>query len=97
MTEVYVIPDDAVIKKRVNSVTRLLEGKAIIIQNGNPCPFQLNEAGTKIWAWMDCPRQKNELIALLCAAYQAEKNMLVADLDFFLAELFRRNLIETDC
>ena len=96
MTEVFPIPGDVIIKKRGNSVTRVLDCKAIILIKENQRPFRLNEVGTKIWEWMDTPRQKNELIELMCTAYQTEKSDVTSDLDSFLLELYLKNLIETD-
>ena len=96
MTEVFPIPGDAIIKKRGNSVTRVLEGKAIILIKESQRPFRLNEVGTKIWEWMNTPRQKNELIELMCTAYQTEKSDVTSDLDSFLSELYLKNLIETN-
>jgi hypothetical protein len=96
MTEVLTIPGDVIIKKRGNSVTRVLEGKAILLVKESQRPFRLNEVGTKIWEWMDTPRQKTELIELMCAVYQTEKSDATSDLDSFLAELYLKNLIETD-
>ena len=51
------------------------------------CIYTLNEVGAFLWEHLDQPRKQAELQAAMLDAYEADPEVLMADLERFLAEM----------
>jgi hypothetical protein len=73
--------------------SRHLEQEAVVVLPDRGEVKVLNEAGARIWALADGSRTVRDIIAALCAEFEAPPVVVEADTLKFLAELQQKGLI----
>ena len=73
--------------------SRHLEQEAVVVLPDKGEVKVLNEVGARIWALADGSRTVRDIIAALCAEFEAPPVVLEADTLKFLAELQHKGLI----
>ena len=72
---------------------RCLEREAVVVLPDRGEVKVLNEVGAQIWALADGSRSVREIIAAVCAEFEAPLAVIEADTLQFLAELQQKGLI----
>ncbi|MCK9639423.1 MAG: PqqD family protein [Prolixibacteraceae bacterium] len=65
-----------------------------IFNPGSGDSFSSNSIGSEILAFFKEDKSRNEIIELICAKYDVEKNQLEKDLDDFFSQLRDHNLLD---
>ncbi|MCK9413231.1 MAG: PqqD family protein [Prolixibacteraceae bacterium] len=65
-----------------------------IFNPGSGDSFSSNAIGSEILSFFKEDKSQNEIIELICAKYDVEKNQLEKDLDDFFSQLRDHNLLE---
>ena len=73
--------------------SRRLEHEAVVVLPDKGEVKVLNEVGAQIWTLVDGSRTVREIIAALCAEFEASPVVVEADTVKFLAELQQKGLI----
>ena len=73
--------------------SRRLEHEAVVVLPDKGEVKVLNEVGARIWALADGSRTVRDIIAALCAEFEASPVVVEADTLKFLAELQQKGLI----
>ena len=73
--------------------SRRLEHEAVVVLPDKGEVKVLNEVGAQIWTLVDGSRTVREIIAALCAEFEASPVVVEADTLKFLAELQQKGLI----
>jgi len=73
--------------------SRYLEHEAVVVLPDKGEVKVLNEVGARIWALADGSRTVRDIIAALCAEFEAPPVVVEADTLKFLAELQQKGLI----
>ena len=73
--------------------SRHLEQEAVVVLPDKGEVKVLNEVGARIWALADGSRTVRDIIAALCAEFEAPPAVVEADALKFLAELQQKGLI----
>ena len=82
-----------------NFILKEVAGEFMIIpvSNGNvdfSKVFDINDSGAFIYKALEEGKTKEEIITLMCAEYDAPKEVIEADFDEFVSELIRRGIYE---
>jgi hypothetical protein len=59
------------------------------------CLYTLNDVGAFIWDQLETPRTKDDLLAAILNEYAADPQVLLADLDRFIAEMTAIGSLQT--
>lgn len=81
----YHIPDDV--------LSAVMDGEAVLLHVGTKNYYRLNETGAAIWKAMERGLGPLEIREKLCAEFDVTPEQAAAELDRFLAELERRDLV----
>ena len=73
--------------------SRRLEHEAVVVLPDQGEVKVLNEVGARIWALADGSRTVRDIVAALCAEFEALPGVVEADTLKFLAELYQKGLI----
>ncbi len=73
--------------------SRQLEQEAVVVLPDKGEVKVLNEVGARIWALADGSRTVRDIVAALCAEFEAPPVLVEADTLKFLAELQQKGLI----
>jgi hypothetical protein len=73
--------------------SRYLEQEAVVVLPDQGEVKVLNEVGARIWALADGSRTVRDIVAALCAEFEALPGVVEADTLKFLAELYQKGLI----
>jgi hypothetical protein len=82
--------------RRQNVVARTVAGEHILVPV-NQCTkkvFTLNNVGIRLWEEIETPRSKNELTEFLMERYRITRETAQADVQVFLDDMVRLELID---
>lgn len=82
------------ITKTNNTASRVIEGKAFIINTKTSTLHELDETGTFIWKQIEKKRNSEEIISSLTAEFEVTGKQAEADLNEFLDELNKKGVID---
>lgn len=71
-----------------------LDGEAVILNLYDGLYYGLNQVGLQIWELIQSTKSLGEILDVLTAEYEVERNVCQADLSTMLAELAGKNLVE---
>jgi hypothetical protein len=84
---------DQVVRKDKKTASRILAGEAIVLTPMNSKIYNLNETGSRIWAWLDDSPTVGELAARIQSEFKVDKEQAQADIIAFLEELVARGMV----
>ena len=84
---------DQVVSKDKKTASRILAGEAIVLTPMNSKIYNLNETGSRIWAWLDDGPTVGELAARMQSEFKLDKEQAQADTIAFLEELVARGMV----
>ncbi len=84
---------DQIVCKDRQTASRILAGEAIVLTPMNGKIYNLNETGSRIWAWLDDKPTVGELAARLQSEFKVDEKQARADTIAFLEELAARGMI----
>ncbi len=84
---------DQVVCKDRKTASRILAGEAIVLTPANSKIYNLNETGSRIWAWLDDRPTVGELAARMQSEFKVDEEQARADTITFLEELAARGMI----
>ena len=87
------IPADAVVVASDQQLSTTLAGEVIILGLDDSVYYGLSGAGARIWELLQSPRTIGEIVQIITAEFDAERDRVAADLDALLADLESRGLI----
>lgn len=87
------IPADAVVVASDQQLSTTLAGEVIILGLDDSIYYGLSGAGARIWELLQSPRTIGEIVRIITAEFDAERDRVAADLDALLADLESRGLI----
>lgn len=87
------IPADAVVVASDQQLSTTLAGEVIILGLDDSIYYGLSGAGARIWELLQSPRTIGEIVQIITAEFDAERDRVAADLDALLADLESRGLI----
>jgi hypothetical protein len=96
MDDFTLVAKNPIIKKRDDSITRILDGRAFIVEKENGHPIRLNPVGTQIWQLLETPQRASDLIAFICGQYEIDAQEATKDLEIFLTALMQKKFIELE-
>ena len=84
---------DQMVCKDKKIASRILDGEAIVLTPMNSKIYNLNETGSRIWAWLEDRPTVRELAARLQSEFKVDEKQAQADTIAFLEELVARGMI----
>jgi hypothetical protein len=87
------IPADAVVVASDQQLSTTLAGEVIILGLDDSMYYGLSGAGARIWELLQSPRTVGEIVQIITAEFDAERDRVAADIDALLADLESRGLI----
>ena len=84
---------DQVVCKDRKTASRILAGEAIVLTPANSKIYNLNETGSRIWAWLDDRPTVGELAARLQSEFKVDEEQAQTDTIAFLEELVARGMV----
>jgi len=87
-----IFPDQVVCKDK-KTASRILAGEAIVLTPMSSRIYNLNETGSRIWAWLDDSPTVGELAARMQSEFKVDKEQAQADIIAFLEELVARGMV----
>ena len=84
---------DQVVSKDGKTASRILAGEAIVLTPMNSKIYNLNETGSRIWAWLDDGPTVGELAARMQSEFKVDKEQALADIIAFLEALVARGMV----
>ena len=87
--------DDALLRPTQRSVSRVIDGQALILDAARDEIRQLNEVGSLIWSMiLKSESTRDDILKAVIDQFEVELNQARVDLDAFLDELHDLALIE---
>ena len=86
MKENYIIKNNRII-------SRLIDGKMVILDAEGKTLYILNEIGTKIWELCDGSNRIKDIVSKLCHEYDIEKDIAKKDVLDFVNQLLQADLL----
>jgi Coenzyme PQQ synthesis protein D (PqqD) len=74
-------------------VFRDLEGEAVILDLASGTYFGLNEVGTRVWRLVDEGRSTSQIVEIVTAEYEADREIIARDVERLIDDLHARRLI----
>ncbi len=84
---------DQVVCKDKKTASRIMAGEAIVLTPANSKIYNLNETGSRIWAWLDDRPTVGELAARMQSEFRVDEDQAQADIIAFLEELMVRGMV----
>ncbi len=84
---------DQVVRKDNKTASRILAGEAIVLTPMNSKIYNLNETGSRIWAWLDDNPSVGELAVRMQSEFKVDKEQAQVDIIAFLEELVARGMV----
>ena len=84
---------DQVVCKDKKTASRIIVGEAIVLTPMNSKIYNLNETGSRIWAWLDGKPTVGELAARMQSEFKVSEEQAQADVIAFLEELAARGMV----
>jgi hypothetical protein len=84
---------DQIVCKDKKTASRILAGEAIVLTPMNSKIYNLNETGSRIWAWLDDRPTVGELAARMQSEFKVDEEQAQADIIAFLEELVARGMV----
>jgi hypothetical protein len=84
---------DQTVCKDKRTASRILAGEAIVLTPMNSKIYNLNETGSRIWAWLDGGPTVGELTARMQSEFKVDEGRAQADIIAFLEELAARGMV----
>ncbi|MFA7159183.1 MAG: PqqD family protein [Kiritimatiellia bacterium] len=85
-------PDTTIPVKSDNSVFRIVDGEAVVVDVSGGMVSVINRVGTRIWELVDGSRTVREIAGLIAAEYNIAVQTALEDTLGFLQELSRNEL-----
>ena len=85
-------PDTTIPVKSDNSVFRIVDGEAVVVDVSGGMVSVINRVGTRIWELVDGSRTVREIAGLIAAEYNIAVQTALEDALGFLQELSRNEL-----
>lgn len=86
MSEIYI--------RSPNILEKTLDDELLLIDNETDMIFNLNPVGTAVWRFLDTPRETDEIMAVLGAAFpDIPKEKIREDISHLLDQLADRKLL----
>lgn len=74
-------------------IDRMVDGEVLLIHLQSGDYFSLNSTGTKVWESIDGSRTVQDLVELVLAEYDADKDQVVADVLSLVNDLADEGLV----
>ena len=83
-----------ILKCSPDARSRALDGEAVILHLGSGTYFGSNGAGSRVWELLRGGTTREAILVELLEVYEVDRTQLELDVDAFLAELERANLLD---
>ncbi len=84
---------DQIVCKDKKIAARIIAGEAIVLTPANSKIYNLNETGSRIWAWLDDRPTVGDLAARMQSEFKVGEEQAQADVIAFLEELVTRGMV----
>ena len=73
---------------------QILDGLAVVVATRNRTVHRLDDVGTDLWRFLEPGRTLDELVNFLVAEYDVDRDTARKDMDEFVQELVKKELLE---
>lgn len=80
-------------EKAANTVFRVVDGEAVIVDTSKSLVSVINRVGTRIWNMVDGKKTVREISSAVAEAYGVDSVRVLADAYAFFADLDRKHLV----
>lgn len=82
-----------VVSRNENIAWNLIEGKAVLLDRDEGRAIILNEVGSHIWLILQQDRQRSDVVVSVMEHFKVEEKTANQDVENFLDEMARRDLL----
>ena len=86
-------PDKTIAMKSDRSVSRIIDGEAVVVEPKDAMINIINETGTRIWELADGKRTVREIAGLIAEDFDVSRDRALADTAEFLLDLKEKGLV----
>ena len=88
------IPGEAKPARAQNTVYRMVDGEAVVVEPQNGLVNVINDVGSRIWELTDGRRSVTQIAAIIAGEYETTESTALKDTTEFFAEMLEKQLVQ---
>ena len=90
------ISPEMIVNRSDNTVYRMVDGEAVIVEPLNGLVNVINEIGSQIWELIDGKRSAGKIAEIITSEYEVSSQIAMDDTLQFLAEMSEKKLVKIE-